>query len=549
MTVEGSSGTQVKGLAPKHIKLLTILLGILVQAPAFYLARSRSPFDTDELALGLSVVHTWIGVPLLSLAWPASLHVVLGQFYVVGTFATSHGGHSLSSLGHHLAGICADPYGLLSFMRYLTVILAAGAITVLARHLLKKGMPWWLVVAVSAALAVQPNVMHHTMTAKGDGPGIWLAVIAMVMAVSEPKVKPVWIGTVLGLMFACRLSYFPIAAIVGIMAIVARYGETKPLAVIKEAVPAFFIAFLLPTPFIWADPLRYMKNVLVHILETGPRFGMKTALIFQWHMMGPGMTVLILSLVAFAVLQRRWLTLVLSAALAGFFIMAVAKQSSYYDRYLLPTLLMIPMILIDLNYENKSKLQLGWAAAVTAVCAVLVPQWVKADIDHVNSSVRDQNTYKEAVAAAIAASANGKSLIPLNILTRGVGIEDNMSPQAAKRVENDALRAYATQTRIAYDKNDLLPLKDAVAERERGLIAQMRLVEYYTKGKADIQLWDPGDSGRFGCVTEDKAVALLQKGQANAMLIPVEDVSKFPGLKVSQTFRDLALVTATKTLP
>lgn len=516
------------------------LFVFLWQVPGLWAARDWMLWNVDESVLAMAVVDRWLGVPSTTLAWPTGPHLLLGQLYVVGSFFGSGESLGLEGFMRHLNGLLGDFGGLLVFLRLIGIGLSVWAAAALTGAVLKRGVAGWVAGPAIVAFFGLPVVARYDAMAKGDGPGFCLAILALVCALDEERPRPVWLGVLIGTMLAFRVTLVPVAVLVAVVAMVVYRGSVRPGRTLGHGLVAAVGSFLLFCPFLWTDPTRFFKATLGQLARgDGESVGFAKASTALAQMADPLFGVLLLGVLVFGLMSKRWWAVGGGLGVAAIYVLLTARSGIYFDRYLLAAFLVFPVALIT-GAERLSGFG-TWGVRVAAGVGVLAILWNSSNwLDETETTRIRSGLLRSGLSAAIDGADGGVVLVPPGLLTQApVGRE--VSRESAGRLWRGVATGYVSSDQVAYGQDVMNPLRDAVAERERRLIAQFRLAEAFSDGTADFGFWERDDTAeRYGAVPESELFAELLSGRVGSVFGPrYERVSV--GVKVVGVYGPLAV--------
>jgi hypothetical protein len=340
---------------------IIFIIGVVIRAPLILIPPSGGLYNVDELAMSLSVLDRWLGLPATNLCWPAvplqlAAFLVFAPEFVVAILAD----HSLDQLAHVIFAHYQDPSSIILVLRVVSTL--AGAATAVALYQLVRNITESSIAGVTAAVisTLIPLSLQLSVMATADAVALmfcawtarWLLVypvrpylvgFASAAAVSTKAAMGVWLlPIVLG----------------GLLFIYKNQDSRKFWNTIGRCVGAGITGIVLFDPYLWIDPLRSAKsivgNVLSHAGNVFPSMEMFSIAI-------PGQSVLfavvILSLVAAVsgLSSERWKYAGVAVALTTTAILLLFLRIGFdYWRYM--TGLIVPgLVLFALLFIRRER--------------------------------------------------------------------------------------------------------------------------------------------------------------------------------------------------
>jgi Dolichyl-phosphate-mannose-protein mannosyltransferase len=334
-------------LKRRDIVIATVILagGIAVRLPFVLVPPSPNGLNNvDELALALSVVDRWLGLPPINLCGPG----LPLQFFTFVAFAPEFlwsiaTDPSLVRLSDTIARHYDDPSSLILTMRLISSI--GGAVAALFAYLIvrKLAKDTFAALAVAIIVTFLPISMQQSLVGTNDMIALMFAMAAAYGLVSTPA-KPILVGLASAAVVATKvpLAVWLVPVFVGgAIFVYEQQGGRALLSAIARCVGAGAIGLVLFDPYLWLEPVRSIKavvgNVLAHTNSSVPDFAIFSAVV-------PGKAVLIGLIAATLVAtlmawkDRRRLALIalglIVAALFAFF----WRSGFDYWRYMLGAL-------------------------------------------------------------------------------------------------------------------------------------------------------------------------------------------------------------------
>lgn len=351
-----------------YLVTFAIHLLLIVHPPTLFF------YTTDEELLTFSAIDRFMGVPPISLQWPGT---TLQMFFIpvfVLMFLFKSGLGGPVTMAAHFATFLANSYeypqNVITAMRLISLGINSAA-PVLTYVLVRKLSRSAGFAALTAILfTLQPLLFEYSVIALGDAVSITFALAGVtVLVCSDGK-------------YRLQLSAFLFAAAVASKATIAGVillgiafilldsatAATSRWKALVNFVLTLIVAFIFWNPYLWTDPIRYVKAFAGTALKPGAA---PSILIFAGKFeaaMGITFTVLaILVVIAALVVQfAAGFKPKLSAALAilGLVLLPVFLSATRAEsRYLLPAL---PVLVV--------LAALTWSAAEQRFTAVQVPR-------------------------------------------------------------------------------------------------------------------------------------------------------------------------------
>lgn len=320
-----------------------IAVSIAIRLPFVLIPPAPSGLNTvDELALALSVVDRWLGLPPINLCWPG----LPLQFFTFVVFAPEFlwsiaTDRSLVGLSDTVARHYDDPSSLILTMRLISSI--GGAVAALFAYLIVRKLVKDTFAALAAALIVTflPISMQQSLIGTND---MVAAMAAAYRLISTPA-KPILVGLASAAVVATKvpLAIWLVPVFVGgAIFLYQQQGGRALLTATARCLGAGIIGLISFDPYLWLEPVRSIKavvaNVLAHANSSVPDIRVFSAVV-------PGRVVLLCliagTIVATVMARKndRWRSalIALGVMVAGLF--AFFSHSGFdYWRYMLGAL-------------------------------------------------------------------------------------------------------------------------------------------------------------------------------------------------------------------
>jgi Dolichyl-phosphate-mannose-protein mannosyltransferase len=174
----------------RGVTIATVILavGILIRLPFILIPAAPNGLNNvDELALALSVVDQWLGLPPIDLCWPG----IPLRFFTFVAFAPQFlwslaTDRSLLELSHTIFRHYDDPSSLISVMRLLSAV--SGAVAALLAYVIVDKLAKDALAAAAAAIIVTflPLSMQQSLVGTTDMVALMFAMAAAYGIVTSP---------------------------------------------------------------------------------------------------------------------------------------------------------------------------------------------------------------------------------------------------------------------------------------------------------------------------------------------------------------------------
>jgi len=320
-----------------------IAVSIAIRLPFVLIPPAPSGLNTvDELALALSVVDRWLGLPPINLCWPG----LPLQFFTFVVFASEFlwsiaTDRSLVGLSDTVARHYDDPSSLILTMRLISSI--GGAVAALFAYLIVRKLVKDTFAALAAALIVTflPISMQQSLIGTND----MVAAMAAAYGLISTPAKPILVGLASAAVVATKvpLAVWLVPVFVGgAIFLYQQQGGRALLTATARCLGAGIIGLISFDPYLWLEPVRSIKavvaNVLAHANSSVPDIRVFSAVV-------PGRVVL-LCLIAGTIVATvmawkndRWRSalIALGVMVAGLFVFFWHSGFDYW-RYMLGAL-------------------------------------------------------------------------------------------------------------------------------------------------------------------------------------------------------------------
>jgi len=252
------------------IAAVILAAGVAIRLPFVLIPPAPNGlYNVDELALALSVVDQWLGLPPIDLCWPG----IPLRFFTFVAFAPEFlwslaTDRSLLELSRTISRHYDDPSSLILAMRLLSAV--SGATVALIAYGIVDKLAKDTLAAAAAALVVTfvPLAMQQSLIGTNDMVALMFAMAAAYGIVSSPA-RPVLAGVASAAVVATKvaLAVWLVPVFVGgAVFLYQREGVRVLLITSARCLCAGTIGLVLFFPYLWLQPVRAIKAVLAAVL-------------------------------------------------------------------------------------------------------------------------------------------------------------------------------------------------------------------------------------------------------------------------------------------
>ncbi len=332
----------------RGVIIATVILaaGLIIRLPFVLIPPAPNGlYNVDELALALSVVDQWLGLPPIDLCWPG----IPLRFFTFVAFAPEFlwslaTDRSLLELSHTIFRHYDDPSSLISVMRLLSAV--SGAIAALLAYGIVDKLAKDALAAAAAAVVVTflPLSMQQSLIGTTDMVALMLAMAAAYGIVSSPA-RPALAGLASAAVVATKvaLAVWLVPVFVGgAVFLYQREGGRALLIASARCLCAGTIGLVLFYPYLWLAPVRAIKAVLANVLAHA-NSQVPDVSVFSSVISGKAAVVCLMAATVVAVIvawkndRWRFATLALGLLLAAMFAFFLHSGFDYW-RYMLGAL-------------------------------------------------------------------------------------------------------------------------------------------------------------------------------------------------------------------
>ncbi|MGD0126397.1 MAG: phospholipid carrier-dependent glycosyltransferase [Terriglobia bacterium] len=326
------------------------LLSLGSRLPALLFAPRGFFYNTDELTMGLRSLDSFIGVPVVSLAWPGSILNLLSLPVFLGDFLPpSHLPRTLpqgiSLFADYLAHAYADPRHSILLVRWIVAITCSVS-PILAYYIgVRLSKSRFVGFACAVLVSFQPTFYQESVMAAGDAVSITFALAAILCLLRETdRRSAAWAGFLMSAGLAAKITVAGLIVLPVLLILLER-----PLAFRERAglllrfSGGLAVGFMLCCPYVWTEPVRFAKAVAGNLSKPGSA-GNLAAFFSTWS---EAMGITFSALALFAVLggiclllfhEETRLVIASFAALIATLAPPFLHATTAYPRYFLPAL-------------------------------------------------------------------------------------------------------------------------------------------------------------------------------------------------------------------
>lgn len=550
MTMHSAAGVDARARTFLWISLMSGVL-ILTRIPGLWISSPSSLLIDSELEMTFAALGQFLGIPSIVMIWPAGpLHMAAVPVFAADMILTTGVVPTPADATEYLARTFRRPWHALLVMRLIVVTISSiglAACVVAFSEMLRSRLAG---VFAAGALATIPALWLHSHMAVPDSMAVAFGCASFVPLLLSRTVRPRDVlisGLLAGLAMASKVTMLPVLCFVaGLMLDRVQGWRVRALVMLAAALAA---GFVIGCPFVWTDPTTLLKTMIGNTVRGGIPMGLSQAGVLWVDVVTPWLAVMAAAGMVTTFARHRYWTAAGGAGAILLGIVIVGNAGVAFPRYFLPvaavtaTLAVFGAGEIAGYLERLQVKRAGAAAAVLAiVCAlnaVVYARQVPAHIDefrNLNLITEHLRTLGPRVRVVVpfenlfyyvAADATSESL------------ERVRSTCASALVRVDALSTYGAASILGAREVSALPW--IFNAQEQTCAASTALMAYLDNPNGmDVQVWaKPELANRFGFLTLQQAIALMQAGSADAVVanVPVE------GANATRTWHGWSLLT------
>jgi hypothetical protein len=233
--------------------------------PLICIPPSAGLYNVDELALSLSVLDRWLGLPATNLYWPAvPLQLTASIFIAPELVLALLKDRSLGNLTLAIFAHYQDPSSVILMLRISSAV--AGAATAVALFQLIRYVSESSIAGVTAAViaTLMPLPLQLSVMATADAVALMFCAWAARWLFCSP-VRPFLVGlssaAAVSTKAAMGVWLVPIF-VGGILFLYQNQGSRKLWTTIVRCIGAGTAGMMMFFPYLWIDPLRTAKNII-----------------------------------------------------------------------------------------------------------------------------------------------------------------------------------------------------------------------------------------------------------------------------------------------
>jgi hypothetical protein len=500
---------------------------LLLRAP--FLGRDEPGllWTIDEIEMSLTTLDRWLGVPHTGDHWSgAPLQLTLEPVLAV-SFLTEHT-PSVGALIDWLSRQYRSPWLIVWLARLLVAVVSSLGLASLFAPGRRSGAP--VAIAMVLLIASVPEVWSEAVMATPGGFAIgWLALAIAIAASRASDAGALVAGLCMGIAVAARTTVAP--ATIFVCAVAAGEAAPRVRRALRAAIAAL-VSFIVLCPYVWIEPLRFLKATVGAIVQTGGPSGIVAAGRVAIDATTPWLVLVTLAAVAVAIRRRAFVLVGGMALSAMVMIAAAARGASLVPRYFvaLPVIAGGFVLLAagpEIAFWWRRRRQPIGIAAVMAV-AVAVAVGVNASLverarEHASTVAQPAIAVDRYLRAGV--DADARLAIPESL---DVYVADRLSAAATARLAEDAATAVSAagvvdvlSTRYTLPRATVQALTDDFNEDERAAAARWRIraVTAPSRGLNAVLHGERSHARRFGFLSTDDAIDQFNAGKFDVLVL------------------------------
>jgi len=499
---------------------------LLTRAPFLGRDQPGLVWTIDEIEMSLTTLDRWLGVPHTGEHWSgASLQLAL-EPVVAGSFLIDRT-PTIDGLIDWLSRQYRSPWHIVWLARVLVALVSSLGLASLVTAGRRSSTA--VAIAVALLIATVPEVWSETLMATPGGFAVgWLALAIAIAASRASDGAALAAGVCMGIAVAARTTAAP--ATLFVCAIAASDAAPHRVRRALLAAIAAIVSFIVLCPYVWIEPLRFLKATLGAIVQSGSRSGVIAAGRMAIDATTPWLVVAMLAAAVVAI-RRRAFVLVGGAGLTiAVMLAAAARGPNLVPRYFVAMPVVAGgFVLLTAGPEIASWLRrqrpsIGIAAVIVVAVVLGTNAW------------RFGRTREHMLTVAQRALATGRYLRAMVGADATLAIPDSLDVYVADRLSADATRRLAEGAASAVSAAgvvDVLAMKYGLArataealtddfnEDERAAAARWRIraVTAPVRGLNAVLHGEAAHARRFGFLSTEDAIAQFNAGGLDVLVL------------------------------
>ncbi len=314
---------------------ILILVGLLLlsRIPGLLFGYGYA-YNSDELEMTYSVLDRWLGAPSTSLAWPGSTLQLfslpgVGALYAAQSFPSI----SPSSFVTYLSQAYRAPWSELTVLRCVGILVSSVGLASLYLPFRKVLEQRWLAWVGVAFTATVPLLWQYTHMGTGDSLSLGFFCLSIAALSTESNSRFAWSGVWMGLAVASKITIVLGLPFVGLL-VLRQSTWRRPSWVVLFGL-GLAVGFLFGCPYLWIDPVRFLKSIVGNASRAGTPMGLLGAMWSFFSVLT--IPVMCAALLGFWGMWRSKAWAYLIAAVGTFLILMVlfSRSGVVYSRYYL----------------------------------------------------------------------------------------------------------------------------------------------------------------------------------------------------------------------
>jgi len=255
----------------KNNEALKVVFLFILLFSASLFAGHFDRYDIDEHELILSCIDRLLGIPSTSLAWPATTWQMISLISILVDFITSGPELSKENISIYVAHLYRDPGPIINTLRLLSSIVFSVSFALL--YIPFKIISSSSIAAITGVIAIGTLPLCLSLSLIVTGDALSLSFVAMGFSLYfltvQKKNRPSLCGFIFGAAIATKITAL-LALPFMILLIGDRRVRNGTFQVdVRQFIFWLAISFCFFNPYIWSDPLRFLKSVIGNLMRTG----------------------------------------------------------------------------------------------------------------------------------------------------------------------------------------------------------------------------------------------------------------------------------------
>lgn len=247
-----------------HIIVLMLFLFILVTRIPGLTLMPEALYNVDERETVLSSLDRFLGLPTTALVWPAATQRLIGTPLVaIAYLLENFGNYSQTSIVHYFSHTYRDPNNLIQLMRWFVTLFSSISFALLYLPIYKSVQSRLAAILGVLIVALNPFVWQFSHMAVAPALALSFGCLAFLFLQSSRFQLLGFFFT--AAMVASRTDFAFLCPFIVFSGLPQKNLTTPTWLWLIKASLTLCISYALLNPYIWIDPVRFLKGVLGNV--------------------------------------------------------------------------------------------------------------------------------------------------------------------------------------------------------------------------------------------------------------------------------------------